>query len=403
MLLLDTTIRFWKNRKISVPALLWILLTLIAVVAEILKHKLNNYYIFKGVFWHTLQQTNLYNAYPAEYSDVNHYGPFFSVVIAPFAVLPNSLGVILWCLANCIILIYAVQRLPLNFRYKSIILLIAAVEMMTSMHNVQANPFITALIVLAFIHTEEENDFWAGFFIAAGFFIKIYGIVGLLFFVFSKHKWRFAGSFLLWCGVFFLLPMLFSSPGFIVQSYVDWYNELVEKNNQNMTSTMQNISLLGFLNKVFNVNTNYNLLITAISAILVVLPLLRFQQYKYLAYRLSYLAMVLLTSVLLSSSSESSTYIIAVIGGAIVYVIYRHSKWMVFGLVFMLLITSLATTDLFPAFVRNNYLRPYHLKALPCIYIWFMLLIKLAFNNFSNQNSTLPVSEAYQHRSAGLQ
>ncbi|HEX8357495.1 MAG TPA: hypothetical protein VF610_08795, partial [Segetibacter sp.] len=74
-------------------------MALIAVLAELLHHKINNFLIFRQVFWHVIDQKNLYLPYPAEYEDHNFYGPVFSFIIAPFAVLPVWLGVICWVLA----------------------------------------------------------------------------------------------------------------------------------------------------------------------------------------------------------------------------------------------------------------------------------------------------------------
>ena len=69
---------------------LWLLLPVIATLLKLSKH--NNFLIFRYVYWHTIEQLPLYVAYD-EYWDTNHYGPFFSLVIAPFAMLPaNNLG-----------------------------------------------------------------------------------------------------------------------------------------------------------------------------------------------------------------------------------------------------------------------------------------------------------------------
>ncbi len=37
---------------------------------------INNYLIFKGVFFNTIDEKNLYLRYPELYSDMNHYGVF---------------------------------------------------------------------------------------------------------------------------------------------------------------------------------------------------------------------------------------------------------------------------------------------------------------------------------------
>ncbi|MEG0464793.1 glycosyltransferase family 87 protein, partial [Bacteroides sp.] len=87
---------------------LWLLLPIIAGLIKVS----NNFLIFKYVFWHTVDQTSLYTAYP-EYWDTNHYGPVFSLVIAPFAILPPRLGLILWLVVLSLALYYAVRKLPL--------------------------------------------------------------------------------------------------------------------------------------------------------------------------------------------------------------------------------------------------------------------------------------------------
>ena len=70
----------------------------------------NNFEIFRGVYWHTVNGTSLYAAYPDEYFDVNHYGPFFSLIIAPFAIMPDWLGMFFWCVGLSLILFVSVSR-----------------------------------------------------------------------------------------------------------------------------------------------------------------------------------------------------------------------------------------------------------------------------------------------------
>ena len=80
-----------KGKKFSL-SLLWFLLPAVAGLLKWKQNSINNYYIFKGVFHHTINQTNLYSLYPAEYFDSNHYGPLFSLIIGPFALLPDYIG-----------------------------------------------------------------------------------------------------------------------------------------------------------------------------------------------------------------------------------------------------------------------------------------------------------------------
>jgi hypothetical protein len=373
-----------KNRSIPLAVIIWFSFALIAVLAETFHHKINNYLIFKNVFWHVIQQKNLYAAYPAEYEDHNFYGPIFSFIIAPFAVLPNYAGVILWVLCNAFLLYYAIRRLPLTAKAINLIFLIAAIEFMTSSHNVQFNPIVAAGIILSYVFVKEEKDFWAAFFIALGFLAKIYGIMGLLFFVFSRHKIKFLGSFLFWLIVLFCLPMLISSHGFIIQTYKDWVHTLALKNIHNITLdyvSMQDLTVMGIIRRTFNWPQFSSVIVLAPAAMLLALPLLRFKLYQNTVYQLYYLSLALITVVIYSSSAESATYVIAMVGVAIWFVLNMHKKntATTVVLVFALFVTSLSSTDLVPQFIKHDIIRRYALKALPCFIIWLILVYNVAF------------------------
>ncbi len=374
----------------SFPTLLWFLLAAIAVTLELNRglDSVNNYLIYKGVFQHTLQQKHLYVQYPAEYDDANHYGPLFSMVIAPFAIFNNYVGCFLWSIANATFLYFAIKNLPINSHQKNVVLLITAVEMMTSTHSVQFNPMLTSWILLAFILIEKEQDIWATLFIVAGFYVKLYGIVGLAFFLFSKHKIKFIVSFIFWLIVLFCLPMLISSPTFIVQSYQHWVQSLIAKNVQNTDSTiamnLQDLSVLGMLRRIFKIENLHNYFITVPAAIMLLLPYIRIKQYKYLYYRLSYLALLLISVVIFSTSAESPTYVIAVTGVALWFIVQPlpTSKLVYMILVFALIVTTFSVTDIFPHWVRVNFFIAYALKALPCFCIWLVLLYQLLFKKY---------------------
>jgi hypothetical protein len=377
-------ISFGSGRKVPFPVVIWFALALVAVLSELLHYKINNYLIFRNVFWHVIDQKNLYLSYPEEYFDHNFYGPIFSFIIAPFAVLPIWLGVIFWVLFNGFLLFYAVKQLPLAEKAKHAIFLIAAVEFMTSCHNVQFNPLVAAFIILSYTSVQKEKDIWATFFIALGFLAKLYGIVGILFFVFSKHKIKFVGSFLFWLLVLFILPMLISSPTYIIQTYKDWMHTLPAKNLNNININyvnMQDLSVMGIIRRTFRYGNLSNLVVVAPAAMLLALPLLRFKLHNNLVYQLYYLCIALISVVIFSSGAESATYIIAMVGVAIWYVINMHKKSTstIAVLVFVLFITSLSSTDLVPQFIKHDIVRTYALKALPCFIVWLILIYNVAF------------------------
>lgn len=368
--------------KPKLPVLLWFGAAIIIGLIQYLRGSYNNYKIFKGVFYHTWNQLPLYAEYPAEYFDTNHYGPFFSIVIAPFAVMPDVLGIILWSVFNTFLLYKAVQLLPFSSFQKNLILWISFIELTTTQHNLQTNSAIAAFIIFTYVFIDRKREEWGALAILIGFFIKIYGIAALALGAFAHRKGRLIVFLILWSVALFALPMLLSSPQFVIQSYADWWQSLSEKNTQNVTiemGIMQNISVIGMITRIFNRPDLSVLTILVPAAIAMLAPLLRFKQYQYQNFRLYYLAAVLLSVVLFSTGSESSTYIIAVAGAAIFFVLQPRpwNKGVILLLGFMLLLTCLSPTDIFPKVVRVEWIRPYSLKALPCFIIWLVIIFQL--------------------------
>lgn len=360
---------------------LWLLLPVIATLLKLSKH--NNFLIFRYVYWHTIEQLPLYVAYD-EYWDTNHYGPFFSLVIAPFAMLPVRWGLFFWLIVLSLSLYYAIRKLPFPDRKRIFLYWFCAHELLTALFMSQFNIAIAAIIVATFYCIEKEKDIWAACFIMLGTFVKLYGIVGLAFFFFSKHKVKFLLALLGWALVMFVAPMTISSPDYIISQYVGWWDSLSAKNAENIFSGGQNISLLGMVRKISGCASYSDLWLILGGLIIFGLPYLRIAQYKYKAFRYALLASVLLFVVLFSTGSESSTYIIAFVGVGIWYwsVPWKRSKWDIALMVFAFILTSFSPSDLFPAYLRKEFVQPYALKALPCAIIWFKLSYEMCFRNY---------------------
>ena len=375
-----------ENWKVRFPVIAWYILAATGAVLKIRlgESRYNNFIIFRQVFWHTVHQTNLYAEYPLEYFDTNHYGPFFSVVIAPFVLMPAPVGVFFWCLSNAAILIYAIRKLPVSFKNQNIILLIGAVEMMTSIENAQFNCIMASWIILSYVLVQKEKDFWAALFIAAGFLVKLYGIVGLCFFLFSKHKREFILGFVFWLCTLFLLPMVISSFSFVMHSYIDWYHSLLQKNAKNLSDGggKINLSVMGLAERIFNIRLS-NSIILIPAAILQLIPAVRFTQFRNIQFRLQYLALMLIGVVIFSTSSESPTYIIAMTGVGIWFILQEKNAINITLLAFAIVITSMSPTDFFPKYIKENYVFTYGLKALPCFLIWLSLLYHLTTKKFN--------------------
>lgn len=363
---------------------LWFGLSLFAVIKQTLSTHINNYRIYKYVFINLLNQVNLYAQQPARFEDSNHYGPLFALLIAPFTYLPDSIGCILWVMFNALVLYIAIRELPMTLNQRLAVLLISAHELMTASYNVQFNPIMTAIIILSFVFINRKQDFWATLLIVAGTFIKLYGVVGLAFFFFSKDKFTFIWSFVLWSVVLFCLPMAISSPHFVVQSYFDWYESLSHKNVENTFSAMQDISVMGMVRRVFNYGNLSNGLVLLPGFIVFCTAYIRYKSFVNTQFRLLLLASTLIFTVIFSTGSESPTYIIAFAGVAIWFMNLDRpvTNIEIFLLIFALLITSLSPSDLFPQVINRNYIKPYAFKALPCFVIWLKIIYETLTRRF---------------------
>jgi len=209
--------------------------------------------------------------------------------------------------------------------------------------------------------------------------------VGLAFFFFSRHKIKFVLAGIAISLVLFVLPMLLSSPSFVLQSYADWYNSLIHKNSANASLTsMQDISVMGMVRRILQDPEISNLPFLVTGLVLFAIPYLRIKQFRYLSFQLMLLASVLIFTVIFSSGSESPTYIIAFTGVAIWFLNKESNftNWRIFLFVFAVLLTSFSPSDLFPKFVRMNYIQPYSLKALPCVIIWLDIVYQMTIKDF---------------------
>lgn len=378
-------------QKYTTVFALWMLLPLIVWLTRTMPVKYNNFLIFRESFWHAINHLSLYGPYPDQYNDVFLYGPLFSLLVAPFAVTPVKAGLLTWALSLSFSLFIATRNLPVSKKKLLFIYWFTAHELLTGLFMWQFNIGIAAIIIASYICIEKEKDFWSAFFIVLGTVTKLYGIIGLAFFFFSKHKLRFIISGVFWLIVLLALPALFFGPEYTWEQYLRWIQELTMKNESNLFSLKQNVSLLGMVRKISGSENYSDLWLIIPGIILFCLPYLRISQYKNAAFRLTYLASVLLFVVLFSTGSESSTYIIPFMGVAIWYVAapWKRSRLDIGLMVFAFILTSMSPSDLFPKYIRVTYVYPYALKALPCALIWFKLSYELCTRDYLNTQARI--------------
>jgi hypothetical protein len=376
--------RFIYDRTLAL--ILWFGLSFLGVLQVVAGHELNNYYIFKGVYYHTLHGQNLYIHYPAEYNDINLYGPVFSLVIAPFALLPDNFGAFLWVLANAAFLLFAFSRLPLSSKWLTILLFLSCYELMGSSTNLQINPIICGCIILGFAYTHKGKEIFALLFIMAATFIKIYGIVGLAFFFFSKKPFRFIGWAVAWSVILFFAPLILTNFSFLIQSYQDWFVTIKEKNITNLStapgSIFQNVAVSGMIRRIFHLPGLNDLFILIPAVILFLSQYIRYKYFYDIRLRLYILCSALIATVIFSTSAESSTYIIAMAGVYIWYLLQPKTKRLNIFFFFVFVITSFSYTEVFGRWAGDHIFRPYSLKALMPFIVWLIIIIQVYIKQF---------------------
>lgn len=334
---------------------------------------INNFIIFRTSFWHLIHQEHLYAYHPDEYVDLFLYGPPFAVMIAPLALLPTLAGVILWNVANAVALLFAIYELPsFDEKTKAIMSWLCLNSCITSLINVQYHGIVTALIILAYTFIKKEKDFWAAFCIVLGTMTKLYGVVGLAFFFFSKNKLKLIASGLFWIALLFVLPMAFSSPTYILQTYQEWFEVLVKKNdiNEVLTNPYQDLSVMGMVRRLAQDASISNLWYILPAVLVFALSYIRINLFFNTRYQLLLLCSTLMLVVLASTGTEASTLLIGFVGAVIWYMQSAKTTTDKALFIFALLVTSFGPTDLMPKYIRNEFLRKYALMVLPMLLVW---------------------------------
>ncbi|WP_121357724.1 glycosyltransferase family 87 protein [Flavisolibacter nicotianae] len=366
---------------------LWFGLSLFAALQAIGLHEINNFLVYRHVYVHLIQQVNLYLPYPQEHYDVNLYGPLFGLVIAPFSWLPVNMGSVLWVLFNVSFLLFAIYQLPIHRKWKAALVVLCAHELMNASSWLQINALICGCLLLGFAYVQKEKEGHALFFIMAATFIKLLGGVGFAFFLFSSKPFRFFVWAVVWSCVFFVLPLLVVSFPYLVQSYKDWYVAILAKHEKNDSLTApnvlyQNVSVLGMLRRIFYLPKMNDIFILLPAFAAFLSQFFPVKHYKDLRYRHYILCSVLLSTVIFNSSSESPTYIIAMPGLCLWYLLQPKTKTVNIFFAVVFFMTTFLYSDLLTPWFREHVAKPYSIKAFPSFVVWVVILVQIHKKQF---------------------
>ncbi|WP_204311041.1 hypothetical protein, partial [Stenotrophomonas maltophilia] len=67
------------------------------------------------------------------------------------------------------------------------------------------------------------------------------------------------------------------------------------------------------------------------------------------------------------------------------YVLVPRKNWEKIIMVLVFVFTCLSPTEIFPRSIREDFMKPYHIKAIPIVLLWIIVLVELFRNSPSTE------------------
>jgi hypothetical protein len=337
----------------------------------------NNFLIFRWSFLNLANGHDMYAAQPQHHTDLYKYSPSFAVLFAPFALIPFAISLALWDALNTLLLFYAVDRL-LPARQAAIALALIYLDALRSMQRSQSNSLVTALVILAFIAFEHRKQLGAASAIALGAAVKIFPLAALALAIFYPRRIRFAALMVIAMAAVLALPLLVVSPTELAAQYQSW--RAVEAVDAVSVGGGGGGGLYGGVMQQFRLMLGVswpNWTVQLVGTVLLMLPLVRVHNWAFLSFRLRFLCALLVYMVIFNHQSESPSFVIAVTGIAIWFVITPRSWWHTTVMVLTILVVSISSTDITPKSWQRDFFVHYRLKTIPCTVAWVTMIWEL--------------------------
>jgi hypothetical protein len=257
----------WRGRWLGplaaparVAAVAWVVVFLVISVRVMVKPRRHSVYpIFADAGAKWLAGQDLYQRTDLTL-DCYRYGPLVAAAFAPFSLLPDGMGNVLWRALGTAVYLAALAwwaravlaRLPATAALQpwtaaqsGVLFLLVLPLSVGNLNNGQSNFLVLGLILLALAGAAEERWNLAGACLAGACLFKVYPIaVGLL--LALVYPRRFAGRLAAGLAVGLALPFLLQRPGYVAAQYVRWLEHLGAGDRQDMTvlSTYRDLRLL---------------------------------------------------------------------------------------------------------------------------------------------------------------
>jgi len=257
--------------------------------------------------------------------DIFLYGPLFSILFTPFALLPGWSGVFCWNIFTYTLFYFSILSLPDQFSFikKKFIFFFTVLLLFCTLLSVQFNPVVASLFLFSFTLLEKKLGFWAVLLILLSGFIKVYGIFQLAMLLFYPRFWKNALYCILIGIVLILLPLIHIPVNQLVAYYQSW-----------VVTVMNHSDALRFYSIYRPICLYYKAIepfmgLISIGVLLMIFffTLLKLKLFKEsFLYRVQFLGIIMSWAILFGLSSERHTYVIAMVGYALWYLCIIPSR-----------------------------------------------------------------------------
>ncbi|MCK6691139.1 MAG: DUF2029 domain-containing protein, partial [Thermoanaerobaculia bacterium] len=251
------------------------------------------------------------------------------------------------------------------------------------MQNSQSNGLTAAFLLWAFIALERQKPVSAAAWTAAGGFLKIFGIFAAAPAILYPQPGKFFIPLAGWMTLLLVAPLLVLSPAQLWPVYVWWWELLADDHNASV-----GLSVLGWLETWFGWKAP-KLGVTLTGLLILTASTIAVYRLPSAVCRVLLWASVLIWVVIFNHKAESPTFVIALCGVALWYLTDQTpARWkkILFWTAFAF--ASLSPTDIFPRFLREQWVQPYVLKAVPCILIWLIISWQILTQRFLPAKAT---------------
>jgi len=364
------------RRAFNWPLAIYLFAILLVTVQKgLMTGDVGNYILFRDSFYRLISGADVYNYTPPRGQIAGFlYSPTFALLFAPFAILPLSLGLLLWNSVNALAVYYGITRL-LPPRAARLALAIVFLDVVRSLQNSQSNALVAGLMLLAFVALEQGREARAAAAVVAGAFIKIFPVAAGALAIFGAPPPGRRVRFLLWCVGIGLalaaLPLLVLPPASVAAVYKGWYG-IIQRD-----TGLRGQSVMRILSDWFG-STAPNWTIQLAGTLVLLAPVaLRRDQWTDGGFRRLFLCSLLVFLVIFNHQAESPSFVIATCGIAIWYVSSRREWWRTALLAFTLLTVTVSKLFFFPYQVYHDLIKSYALDAFACLLVWLVMQAEL--------------------------